>query len=417
MKSPDVIIVGGGAAGIIAAWKSATLGAKTLLIEKTERLGTKILISGGGKCNITHDGTVEDVLQAFRKNEAQFLRPAMYRFTNSDVLELLTSRGLEVYTRPDNRIFPLHGTAKDVMKIFESCLREVNVSVLLRTPVKRLIAAANRIEGVETANGNFYCQRVVIATGGSSYPKSGTTGDAWKWLRELGHKIVPIRAALAPMYMEIENQGDLSGISIRDCVLKARQRGKEIARWRGDLLFTHRGVSGPTVLGISRIVAEQWHMGPVMLEVDLLPDSSFESVSERISGYRQSFPKRSVARFLSELIAEGLVKAALQSRQIVVQASMGTLDRKTQNRLVELIKGWQIGEVTSVPLEKGECVAGGVSLDEVDPHSMRSSKVQGLYLSGEALDIAGPVGGYNLQAAFSTGFVAGETAAKDCETR
>ncbi|MCW5946308.1 MAG: aminoacetone oxidase family FAD-binding enzyme [Fimbriimonadales bacterium] len=417
MKSPDVIIVGGGAAGIIAAWKSATLGAKTLLLEKTERLGTKILISGGGKCNITHDGTVEEVLQAFRKNEAQFLRPAMYRFTNSDVLELLTSRGLEVYTRPDNRIFPLHGTAKDVMKIFESCLREVNVSVLLRTPVKRLIAAANRIEGVETANGNFYCQRVVIATGGSSYPKSGTTGDAWKWLRELGHKIVPIRAALAPMYMEIENQGDLSGISIRDCVLKARQRGKEIARWRGDLLFTHRGVSGPTVLGISRIVAEQWHMGPIMLEVDLLPDSSFESVSEKISGYRQSFPKRSVARFLSELIAEGLVQAALQSRQIVVQASMGTLDRKTQNRLVELIKGWQIGEVTSVPLEKGECVAGGVSLDEVDPHSMRSSKVQGLYLSGEALDIAGPVGGYNLQAAFSTGFVAGETAAKDCETR
>lgn len=417
MKSPDVIIVGGGAAGIIAAWKSATLGAKTLLLEKTERLGTKILISGGGKCNITHDGTVEDVLQAFRKNEAQFLRPAMYRFTNSDLLELLTSRGLEVYTRPDSRIFPLHGTAKDVMKVFESCLREVNVSVRLKTPVNRLIAAENRIGGVETANGSFYCKRVVIATGGSSYPKSGTTGDAWKWLRKLGHKIVPIRAALAPMYMEIENQGDFSGISIKDCVLKARQHGKEIARWRGDFLFTHRGVSGPTVLGISRTVAEQWNKGPVVLEVDLLPDSSFEAVSEKISGYRHSFPKRSVARFLSEVIAEGLVKAALQSRQIEVQRSMGTLDRKTQNRLVELIKGWQIGVVTRIPLEKGECVAGGVSLDEVDPHSMRSSKVQGLYLCGEALDVAGPVGGYNLQAAFSTGFVAGETAAKDCETR
>jgi predicted Rossmann fold flavoprotein len=417
MKSPDVLVVGGGAAGIIAAWRSASLGAKTLLLEKTERLGTKILISGGGKCNITHDGTVEEVLHAFRKNEAQFLRPAMYRFTNSDVLQLLISRGLEVYTRPDNRIFPLHGTAKDVMRIFESYLREVNVSVILRTPVKRLIASGERIEGVETANGRFQCERIVVATGGSSYPKSGTTGDAWKWLRELGHTIDTIRAALAPMYMQTENARELSGISIRDCVLKARQGGKEIARWRGDLLFTHRGVSGPTVLGISRNVAERWSMGPILLEVDVLPDHSFESVSEIISKYRQSFPKRTVARFLGEQIADGLVQTALQSRQIAAQVSMATLDRKTQNLIVELIKGWQIGKVASVPLEKGECVAGGVSLDEVDPHSMRSSKVSGLYLCGEALDIAGPIGGYNLQAAFSTGFVAGETAATDSETR
>ncbi len=412
-SAPDVVVVGGGAAGIIAAWRAASIGAKTVLLEKTERLGTKILISGGGKCNITHDGEIEEVLRAFRKNEAAFLRPSFYRFTNAEIVGMLTSRGLKVYTRPDNRIFPSGGTAKDVMRILSDLLHEAKVKVEMRTRVRGISATDGFVAGVVLETGVLNCNRVIVATGGSSYPKSGTTGDAWGWVKRLGHSIVPIRAALAPIYLGVDGMEARAGVAIRDCLLKARQTGKEIARWRGDVLFTHRGVSGPTVLGISRDVAERAMLGPISLEVDILPDSSFEQTTERLVEYSTLHPRRSIGTFIAELMPEALVRSALDSISLDPVRSLASLSRKERSRIVELIKGWTLGDVRSVPLEKGECVAGGVALDEVDQKSMRSTIVRGLYLCGEALDIAGPVGGYNLQAAFSTGYVAGDTAAHD----
>jgi predicted Rossmann fold flavoprotein len=299
------------------------------------------------------------------------------------------------------------------MRILSDLLNEAKVDVEMRTPVRGISATEGAVEGVVLDSGVVNCDRVIVATGGSSYPKSGTTGDAWGWVKQLGHAIVPIRAALAPIYLGIDGPETRAGIAVRDCLLKARQGGKEIARWRGDLLFTHRGVSGPTVLGVSRDVAERQMLGPISLEVDILPDSSFEQTTERLVKYSTLHSKRSIATFMAELIADALVKSALDGISIDPGRSLGSLSRRERNRIVELIKGWTLGDVRSVPLEKGECVAGGVALDEVDQKSMRSKFVRGLYLCGEALDIAGPVGGYNLQAAFSTGYVAGDTAAHD----
>lgn len=414
--SADVVVIGAGAAGIMAAWRAACLGAKVVLLEKTERIGTKILISGGGKCNLCHDGPIEEVLRAFRPNEARFIRPACYRFPNTAIVEMFTSRGLEVYTRPDNRIFPVHQTAKDVVQILRQYLDESGVEIRFRSAVRSIGARDGRVVGVETADGTLNCPNVVLCTGGSSYPNSGTTGDGWKWAQDLGHQIVKVRAALAPIYMdlsfsEVLEPGQAAGVALRDIVLKARQGGKEVARWRGDLLFTHRGISGPTVLGISRVVAERMEAGAISIEVDVTPDESFEELSARITGWQNANPRKLVPSFL-EVIPDRLRPTVLAEAGIGEITVAGNLAQKSRNRLVETLKGWRLGEVRTVPLEKGECVAGGVSLDEVDPQTMRSKVCEGLFLAGEVLDVAGPVGGYNLQAAFATGYVAGETAAR-----
>lgn len=408
-ETRHVVVVGAGAAGIIAAWRAATLGVPTILLEKTNRIGTKILISGGGKCNITHDGPLEEVLRAFRPNEARFIRPACYRFTNAKIVEMLTSKGLEVYTRPDGRIFPTNGTAKDVVAILRDYLREVSVDVRLDTPCRGLIQEDGRVVGVETDRGPILAKAVVLATGGSSYPNSGTTGDGWPWAKQVGHSVVRILAALAPMTLEGADP-EKAGVALRDCVLKARQ-GKELARWRDDLLFTHRGISGPTALGVSREVSEGMLAGKVSLEVDILPDQTYEQVTQSIVDWSKENPRKRVGTLVEEWVPKSIVPDLMYEAGIAEEVIASNLPHKSRNRLVETLKGWKLGNVREVVLDKGEVVAGGIPLDEVDPKSMASKKCEGLFLCGEVLDIAGPVGGYNLQAAFATGFVAGDSAA------
>lgn len=438
---PDVIVVGAGAAGIIAAWRAASLGAKVVLLEKTARIGTKILISGGGKCNICHDGPIETVLAPFRQNEARFIRPSVYRFPSSSIVPLLTERGIEVYTRPDGRIFPVHQTAKDVVAVLKQLLDEAGVAVYLNSPVEEILCEEGKVIGVRIGRATevtrrstveksqygakallsgaleivdhrgsiglteLFAPKIVVCAGGSSYPNSGTTGDGWKWVRGLGHGIVKTRAALAPIYLAGPQVG-LSGVALRNIVLKARTT-KEVARWEGDMLFTHQGISGPCALGISRFVAEALENSPVRLEVDLASKTTIEDLSTQLLSQN---PKSTVSMFLSMFFPESILIPFTDQGQLDPKVTFGQLDRKSRNRLALQLKAWTIGDVRAVPLEKGEVVAGGVSLDEVDSKTMESKLISGLYLCGEVLDIAGPVGGYNLQAAFATGFVAGESA-------
>lgn len=405
MSGKPVVVIGAGAAGIIAAWRAASLGAEVVMLEKTNRIGTKILISGGGKCNITHDGPIESVLKAFRPNEARFIRPACYRFLNTQIVEMLTSRGLVVYTRPDGRIFPVNQTAKDVVAILGSYLRDAGVEVRLQTPVRGL-----RPGTVLLSNGeSLEASAIVVATGGSSYPASGTSGDGWDWMRHLGHCIVPTIAALAPIEL-ITAREQLVGVALRDVVLKGRQ-GKGVPRWRGDLLFTHRGISGPATLGVSREVAELAVHGSVTMEVDVAPDTSFEQLGADLLAFTKEHLRKRVVSFVESFVPAAAAQELIQLAGVELETTGGKVTQKQRNRLVEVLKGWPLGEVREVVLEKGEVVAGGVSLDEVDPQTMASRLVPGLFLCGEVLDIAGPVGGYNLQAAFAMGFVAGESAA------
>lgn len=413
-----VVVVGGGAAGMIAAHAAASRGVPTLLLEKKSRLGTKILISGGGKCNLTHAGPMEEIRARFRPNEGRFLQPSFYRFTNDDFLRMLHDRGMETYTRPDGRIFPVApADAKDVVEILEMHLRDAGVNLWLDAPVTKIETDEGAVTGVTLANGDrIETGQLIVAVGGSSYPATGTTGDGWRWLETLGHTLVPLRAALAPLYLDPTPPADWSGVAFRDSVLRARRTnpdgtpGKEIIRWQGDLLWTHKGVSGPAALGVAREIAEAIPQDST-IEVDLLPDESFESVRDRLIEQTKTFPRRAVSDFVEQAAPNRLVKPIFDAAQVESTVKGAYLGAKERNRLVQTLKGWNLGRVRHVPLERGEVVAGGVPLSEVDSRTLRSLKVRGLYLCGEVLDIAGPVGGYNLQAAWSTGFVAGTTAA------
>ncbi len=407
----EVIVIGGGAAGMLAARRAAERGAKVILLEKNDRLGMKILISGGGKCNLTHDGPMEDVRAQFRANEARFLKPSFYKSTNEDFLRILHERGMETYVRPDGRVFPVEpANAKDVVALLTQYVEEAGVCVKYGAAVSGLAAENGRMAGVEVGGRMLPASRVVVCTGGSSYPATGTTGDGWRWLSELGHTIVPLRAALAPMYL-VDAEPDWSGVALRDTTLRARAGvgGKEFARWSGDLLFTHKGVSGPTALGVSREVAER-DAGPSTLEADLAPAQTWEELSAHLRKQALENPRKTVASLAAPFVPARLLAPLLAAAGMDGETRGAYLKAKSLNKLVSTLKGWPLGAVRSVPLERGEVVAGGVELSEVDPQTMQSKRVSGLFLCGEVLDIAGPVGGYNLQAAWSTGVAAGDAA-------
>jgi predicted flavoprotein YhiN len=436
---PDVIVIGAGAAGIFAALRAAQEGRRVMLLEKTPRIGTKILVSGNGRCNIAHAGPIEEVLGAFRREEARFLRPAVYGLPNTAIMDLYESRGIPLVTREDGRVFPERHTAKDIVQVLRSLLHEAGVALFLETPVLEVLAEAGRVVGVRTGDPpprsksapaawgarallhdvlsspgdggrplgarEIPCDRVVLAVGGSSYPASGTTGDGYPWVQALGHSLVRIRAALAPLYLA--TPAEWSGLAVRGAALKARAGGKEIARCERDILFTHHGLSGPATLYISRAVAEAMDAGIVQLYVDFFPSSSQDAVHQELLSLADDHPRRRVTGWLDSLMPAALAGPVLLSCGLKEEHSFGLLGKKQRNVLAERLKSWPLGPVRAAPLEKGECVAGGVPLSEVDPKTMRSLRCEGLWLCGEILDVAGPVGGYNLQVAFSTGWTAG----------
>lgn len=410
VKQVQVIVVGAGAAGIFAAWQAAEMGASVLLIEKTVRVGTKILVSGGGKCNITHGGPLENVLKAFRKEESIFLRPAMYRFTNLQMIDLINELGIETYERPDGRIFPVDKTAKDVVEALRELINHPNITMRYDTAVTGVATENGKVTGIEIGDELIAADAVVLATGGSSFPNSGTTGDGYQWARQLGHTVVPIQSALAPIYLR-EPLADLSGLALRDIVCKCRVNTKESSRWRGDLLITHHGLSGPCALALSHDAARNLNKNSVTIDVDLLPEKNFEEINAHFIELSRKQPHNRIGNWLQDYAPERVIELMLERSAIPSDLKFGPISKQQRLQLVTQMKQFSFGEVRSVPMEKGEVVAGGVSLSEVDPKTMQSKIVAGLFLCGEILDVAGPVGGYNLQAAWSTGYVAGQNSA------
>lgn len=442
MQNPEIVVIGAGAAGGLAALRAAQLGAEVLVLEKTPRFGTKILVSGGGKCNVTHEASVEELVRAFRIEEGRFLRPSFYRFPSEAIVDLIEERGISLQAREDGRVFPTHANAKDIAQVLEDVVSEAGAHIAYRSPVVGIEKVEDRFrihlgEAGDTSSkilpnrrfgakallgevlahsgaagaqitGTIECYKVILATGGSSFPASGTTGDGWSWARDLGHTIVKPRAALAPIYLT-EPLPDHSGVAVREVVLRARA-GKAFDQWQGDVLFTHQGISGPCALGISRSVALKMETDEVTLEIDLVPDRSQEDLTAELVDMGTARPRKQIRSLMPPSMPESLHGPFFEKADLDPTTPVGFLDRKTRNRFAVTLKAWPLGTVRAVPLEKGEVVTGGVSLEEVDPKTMESKLVRGLYLCGEVLDIAGPVGGYNLQAAWSTGYVAGESA-------
>ena len=413
-ESAPLVVVGGGAAGMVAAWRAGSLGARVILLERNAKLGIKLLISGGGKCNITHDGATEELLAQFRSNESRFLKHSLYQFTNVQLVRHINERGVETYVRDDGRIFPISGKAGDVVHALRRSMEQASTEIRLTTAVAELLCDSTGITGVRTDAGVVTTRHLVLATGGASYPKTGTTGDGFRWLRDLGHTIIPVRPALAPILLDPTPPKEWQGVALRGCCVNAEVAGTTVASARGDLLFTHKGISGPSVLEASRDVFTAFERGPrVDIALDLLPEQSSAELEGLFQKELASNGGRKLETLVELFVPQRLAPYVLTAANVDGSIKCHQLKKEERWAILETLKHWSIGQVKDVPLESGEVTAGGIDLHEVDPKTMKSRVISGLYVCGEVLDIAGPIGGYNLQAAFSTGYVAGESAAKD----
>jgi predicted Rossmann fold flavoprotein len=409
MSHSPIIVIGAGGAGLIAAWRGAGKGAPVLLLERNGKAGIKILISGGGKCNVTHAGPMEEIRGAFLPREGRFLKAAFHSFTNEDLCELLRSRGVETAARENWRVFPVSNRAADVVGALEDLARSAGAEIRLRSRVTSIVAEGGSVRGVEVEGAFLPASQVILTTGGVSYRKTGTTGDGIAWARSLGHTIIPLRPALAPMRVSLPRAWQ--GISLRGGRLDVYAGGKKIDSWTGDILCTHEGLSGPAALEVSRAAAAAMEEGEVTLRYDFFPERDFASLDEALNAMILANRNRRLATLLEEWLPHRMVPGLLGQVRVSPDTRGHVLAREERRAAVGLLKSWEIGRVLGVDIDRGEVTSGGVLLDEVDPRTMGSRVVRGLYVAGEILDVAGPVGGYNLQAAFSTGYAAGTAAA------
>ncbi len=434
MTHTTILIIGGGAAGIsaaIAARRSAEHLGKSCtitLLERNARPGTKIRISGGGKCNVTHRGTPAELLDKgfLRLNEKRFLRHAFYAFSNSNLLDLLRSRGVEFAERADGKVFPISGEASSVVVAFEELLRKSSVQQHFSSRV-RSVERKGELFLVTVADASFTAEVVILATGGVSYSRTGTTGDGLAIARALGHSIKSSVAALAPVYTQKAPPASLSGISLRSAALVASAGGRSVER-RGDLLFTHRGISGPVALSLSRDIAELCtEFGSASLFADFFPELSLAELEEQLLLHARKSGAQMVRKFLQSCamaphrgaftetphgtIPTAIVPFLMHHATIENLVTWSSLPKEKRQLLITTLKRFPLGTAGNVPLDQGEVSAGGVVLGEVNPKTMQSRIIPKLFLCGELLDYAGEIGGFNLQAAFSTGWMAGSYAA------
>ncbi len=407
-----IVIIGAGAAGMIAAWRAAGPDRRVLLLEKNAKPGIKILISGGGKCNITNGSDIRTMLTQFRKNESRFLKYSFHEFTNTQLLDLLRAEGVDTYTRDNGKVFPVSHNADDVVHALRRLAEKAGAECRYQSPVKAIFRNPDGTFNVQSNRDIIAAEKVIVATGGSSYQKTGTTGDGFRWMESFGHTIVPIRPALTPIYLSPAPPSVWQGTPIRDARLRAVADGAEIAGWNGDILITHLGLSGPATLEVSREAAVEFERGKTIeMVVDFFPEITAEAMEQKILSDIASSPSRTMLTYTEQQIPQRLAEYVLVLSGISAARRMNQLSKTERRTFLTLLKNCPLGTVKEIPLDRGEVTAGGVSLQEVDPTTMESTIVPNLFLCGEILDIAGPVGGYNLQAAFSTGYVAGTAAA------
>ncbi len=419
----DIIVIGCGAAGLMAAGRAAELGARTLLIERNRKAGVKILMSGGTRCNLTHDCEADGILRAFG-SAASFLRNPLKALGPRELVAWFAARGLPTTVeQATGKIFPASNKARDVVLVLLAWLEETGAELSLAEKVLDL-AREEAHFAITTARRRLTAERVILTTGGRSYPGCGTTGDGYRWLEALGHTIRPPRPALVPLTTPAEWVTNLSGIALEDVRLRVRATTRDSARRvkglpqgvlierRGALLLTHHGLSGPAAMDVSREVTRPEDPASVELECDWLPERSREELDAWLTQAQRQEGKRQVAGLVAELLPRRLVEALFALAEVPLERRAAELPRAERARLLEVLKAAAIPVSGSRGFEKAEVTAGGLALDEVDPRSLRSRRVPGLWLAGEILDLDGYIGGYNFQAAFSTGWVAGTSAAR-----
>jgi predicted Rossmann fold flavoprotein len=407
MPDWDVIVIGAGAAGLLAATRAAERGRRTLLIEKNRRPGVKILMSGGTRCNLTQATDARRIVDAFG-SQGKFLHSALAALGPRDLVDLVEAEGVPTKTEATGKIFPVSDKAADVLAALVGRLERSGCIL----SCDESVTAIDRDEGhfvIATGSRSVTAGAVVITTGGRSYPGCGTTGDGYAWAARLGHTIVPARPALVPIEANLAWVRDLKGITVGDVTVAVVPRGSKelLASRRGSLLFTHFGLSGPAVLDVSRAVTGYEQPASLDLVCDFLPARTDEAFHDVLRQEALAAGKKAVSSILPAELPRRLVDALLGMAQVAGDLRCAELGRAARERLVQAFKHCAIPVAGTLGFKKAEVTAGGVSLAEVDSRSMESRLVSGLYLAGEVLDLDGPIGGYNFQAAFSTGWLAG----------
>ena len=436
MLNKTVIVIGAGASGMMAAGRAAESGAEVLLLEKTAEPGKKILISGKTRCNLTNSKELDEFITMYGVN-GNFLYHAFNHYFRKELLEFLNRHGVETKTERGGRIFPVSDNAQDIVEAFKRYLSDNKVQIKTGVGVNKILVEKGCIAGVQSGTKTFRASAVVLATGGASYPATGSTGDGYRLAAAVGHTIIKLRPALIPLVVnEIERAKSMQGVSLHNVRLTAyrcttdeidisktptKDTGRGIPGKRpqspiiesrmGDMMFTHFGIGGPITLQMSLAVVDALSKGPVSVAIDLKPALSRKELQERLQRDFNNFGKRSFHNILKELLPQKLIQPFIEMTGIPAQKCGYEITSEERGRLLSLLKGLRFNIKSSLPMTVAMVTAGGISFKEIDPQTMGSRLVKGLYFSGEVMDIDAETGGYNLQAAFSTGYVAGESAA------
>jgi predicted Rossmann fold flavoprotein len=422
MMTYDCIVIGAGAAGLIAAFTAAERNKKTILLEKNARAGVKILMSGGTRCNLTQHTDVRGIVEAYG-DQGRFLHAPLAVLSPADLVKLIEDEGVPTKIEETGKIFPVSNQASDVVAALQQRLARSGAELALGEPATELVRTAEGFQ-VATPRRALAASSVIVTTGGLSYPGSGTTGDGYGWARGLGHTIVETRPALTPLTTNDRWVQELTGLTIPEVLVqvvpttddpipplalrqaKGSKRGV-LAQQRGSFLFTHFGLSGPAVLDVSRAVTS--HSAPQTLQLlcDFLPDTKQEMLDERFREECAAEGKRQALGVVARSIPRRLAESFFQQLGLPAELRGAELSKRDRGRLVQVVKQCRINLSGALGYKKAEVTAGGISLSEIDSKTMQSKLVPGLFFAGEVLDLDGPIGGYNFQAAFSTGRLAG----------
>jgi predicted Rossmann fold flavoprotein len=427
MNNKRIVVIGAGASGMMAAGRAAQKGSDVLLLEKTKQPGQKILISGKTRCNLTNSRELEDFISAYGKN-GRFLYGVFNRFFRNDLLALMKHYGVETKTERGGRIFPASDDAGDVVHALERYLANYGVKIQTDTGVKAIKIEEGRVLGVKTETASYPAGAVILAAGGSSYPATGSTGDGYRIAEGLGHEIVKLRPGLVPLVVEeVELARSMQGASLKNVNLTAYRcksdqldstLGKKliIDSRMGEMMMTHFGIGGPITLQMSLKIVDALEEGPVSIVIDLKPALNLKQLQQRLQRDFDNFSKRTFQNILKELLPQKLIDPIIKISGIPFDKSGSQIKAEERDRLAGLIKSLKFNIKSPLPVTTAMVTAGGVSLKEIDPRTMASKLIKGLYFCGEVIDIDADTGGFNLQAAFSTGYVAGESAAEYVKT-
>lgn len=404
----DFIVIGGGPAGMMAACRAGGRGKKVLLLEKKDHLGKKLLLCASGRCNVTNTASLESFIKAYGKG-GHFLRAALQTFNNEKLCSFLLSYGIETVVENKGRVFPKSQRAVSVLKALETCMGDHEVQIQTNSEVQQLKVESNRVSGVVTNYGNIFGKNILIATGGLSYPVTGSTGDGYILASSVGHTICPTYPAIIAFETEETWVKSLQGTPVKNVNITAYQSGKKIAERFGEALFTHYGLSGPSILDMSKRMVECLPGGSVQIRIDFKPKHMPEELESILLDQFKRYGSKAMKSCLTFFIPEKLTPICMSLCNIELHKKASQITAPERKRVVKLLKGLSLTFMRHRPIEEAIVTGGGISLDEVDAKTMQSKLCEGLYFAGEVLDIDGPTGGFNLQAAFSSGYLAGDS--------